>query len=74
MLHEAFQSDKLEDISIASHTVYDMLLNVRKAKSQEKSQEDRRKRRHDLNATSSSVTRPPAKETRKAPATNRRKN
>ena len=74
MLYEAFQSNKAEDISLASHNVYNMLLNARKAKSQEKSQKDRRKTRHDLNATSSSVTRPPAKETRKAAATRRKKN
>ena len=62
LLDEALPNCQTEDISVVVRLVRDMLFNARKEMSQEKGQEDRRKKTHDTFATPSSTTRAPAKE------------
>ena len=74
MLDGTFLSDEAEDISLVARNVCDMLWNARKVMAPEKSQDDRRNKKHDLNATPLSATRPPAKEKGKVAMTKKRKN
>ena len=61
LLDGAFLDGQAEVISAVCHNVYDMLFNARKEMSQQKGQEDRRKKTHDPTATPSSAARIPAK-------------